>query len=129
MLLSYILLLCWRLQTAILCTTPLTDACQVTWQLVADLLYVHMAWNAGVKVPNAIQMLGRNCGLYTEDDLLLSPEGDGGVVVGDSSCPAPSGSRKPASRASSLQPSVSRYLVFAKSGYRQIKTPCADTPF
>ncbi len=108
MLLSYILLLCWRLQTAILCTTPLTDACQVTWQLVADLLYVHMAWNAGVKVPNAIQMLGRNCGLYTEDDLLLSPEGDGGVVVGDSSCPAPSGSRKPASRASSLQPSVSR---------------------
>ncbi|KAL0036130.1 hypothetical protein WJX79_004586 [Trebouxia sp. C0005] len=62
----------------------------------------------GVKVPNAIQMLGRNCGLYTEDDLLLSPEGDGGVVVGDSSCPDPSGSRKPASRASSLQPSVSR---------------------
>ncbi|DBB14392.1 TPA: hypothetical protein ACH3X3_004692 [Trebouxia sp. C0006] len=62
----------------------------------------------GVKVPNAIQMLGRNCGLYAEDDLLLSPEGDGGVVVGDSSCPAPSANRKPASRASSLQPSVSR---------------------
>ena len=67
-----------------------------------------LAWTAGVKVPNAIQMLGRNCGLYAEDDLLLSPEGDGGVVVGDSSCPAPSGNRKPASRASSLQPSVSR---------------------
>ena len=91
-----------------LCITPLTDACHATWQLVAVLMYVHLACNAGVKVPNAIQMLGRNCGLYAEDDLLLSPEGDGGVVVGDSSCPAPSANRKPASRASSLQPSVSR---------------------
>ena len=66
------------------------------------------SWNVGTRVPTAIQMLGRNCGLYTEDDLLLNSDGDGGVVVGDSCCPAASGSRKPVSRASSLQPSMSR---------------------
>lgn len=63
-------------------------------------------------------MLGRNCGLYSEDDLLLNPDGDGGAVVGDSCCPAASGTLKPASRASSMQPSVSRWAsnVLSKDG-------------
>lgn len=55
-------------------------------------------WHTGAKIPVAIKMLGRNCGLWTEDDLLLEPEGLGGAVVGDSCCPAPSASSMPTSR-------------------------------
>lgn len=47
-----------------------------------------MRWPTGTKIPKAIQMIGRNCGIYTEDDLLLNPEGDGRAVVGDSDSPA-----------------------------------------
>lgn len=71
-------------------------------------MYEQQTWCADAKIPVAIQMLGRNCGIYTEDDLLLNPEEDGGAVVGDSCCPVPSGSKAPASRASSMQPSASR---------------------
>ena len=35
-------------------------------------------------------MLGRNCGIYTEDDLLLDPHADRGAVVGDNCSPVPS---------------------------------------
>lgn len=61
-------------------------------------------------MPRAIQMIGRNCGVYTEDDLLFDLDGDDGGVVGDSSCAldAPVNSYKPPSRATSQQPSMSR---------------------
>lgn len=54
-------------------------------------------------------MIGRNCGVYTEDDLLFDLDGDDGGIVGDSSCAldAPVNSYKP-SRATSQQPSMSR---------------------
>ena len=76
--------------------------------MTQDPVQDQQAWHTGAKIPQAIQMIGRNCGIYTEDDLLLDPEGDGGAVVGDSCCLAPSGSRVPASRASSIQPPGSR---------------------
>lgn len=55
-------------------------------------------WRAVDKIPIAIRMLGRNCGWWYEDDLLM---GDGEAVVGESS--PPEGSMVPASKASSLQ--------------------------
>ena len=69
--------------------------------------------DAGQKLPNAIKMMGRNCGLFTEDDFLLNPEGNGGAVVGDSCCPEAVGTRLPASRASSMRPSFSRCLLLS----------------
>lgn len=43
-------------------------------------------------------MIGRNCGIYTEDDLLLDPDGDGGAVVGDRGSAAESSSGMPTTR-------------------------------
>lgn len=67
-------------------------------------------------------MIGRNCGVFTEDDLLLSLEADEGAVVGDSSLAlrAGSDSRPPFSRAASLQPSMSRFALPV--------TACSVTP-
>lgn len=55
------------------------------------------------KIPKAIQMLGRNCGIYTEDDLLLDPDADGGPVVGDNCSPVPSTHGLPPTRYVLLQ--------------------------
>lgn len=49
----------------------------------------HAMLPTDAKIPKAIKMLGRNCGIYTEDDLLLDPDANGGAVVGDSCSPVP----------------------------------------
>ena len=69
------------------------------------------------KIPKAIQMIGRNCGVYTEDDLLIDLDMDEVGVVGDSSCAldGPANSYKPPSRATSLQPSLSRFVHLSPS--------------
>lgn len=62
------------------------------------------------KVPKAMQMIGRSCGVFTEDDLLIDLDADEVSIVGDSSS-AHDGhvnSFMPLSRAASLQPSMSR---------------------
>lgn len=33
-----------------------------------------------------MQMIGRNCGVYTEDDLLIDLDGDMPADMGDSTC-------------------------------------------
>lgn len=55
------------------------------------------------KIPKAIQMLGRNCGIYTEDDLLLDPDADRGAVVGDNCSHVPSTLGVPPTRSVLLQ--------------------------
>ena len=66
--------------------------------LTCYLIMDQQTWPVGAKIPKAIQMIGRNCGRYTEDDLILDPEGYGGAVLGDSSSPTASNSGMPTSR-------------------------------
>lgn len=61
-----------------------------------------------------MRMIGRNCGVYFEDDLLIWPEGDRPGTALHSSCGAPahdSDSHYPHAMASSGQLSLSRCWI------------------
>ena len=64
---------------------------------------------AGAQLPNAVYMLARNCGVWTEDDFLLDPEANKRAMAEDS-CLAASGSTPNACTAPSGQPLTSGWL-------------------